>query len=203
MNQFASGVPFDPGYSQYTIYFPEAILPFVEELAQIKAPHQKKFKLSLSESGIHQLINNCAGFYLGCILWGAFIHHKFKDSPKEVIDNPADDLTEEELKSRDYTEEINFMLEFFKQIDRDYKYFCKKPFKVDEQVINIFNAYNEFVVINDNFLNIKLTSDIKLPKAVEHFDKLDQEKLDTLYKYISDVVDSGNLEDLLKIGFYK
>ncbi|EKE04285.1 MAG: hypothetical protein ACD_20C00089G0005 [uncultured bacterium] len=203
MSQFENGVPFDPGYSQYTLYFPEAILPLVEELARIKAPHQKKFKLSMVEPAIHDLVNNCAGFYLGCILWGGFIHHKFKDDPKEIINNPGDDLTEEELKSRDYNEEINFMLEYFKHLDRDYKYFCKKPFKVDQQILDIFNAYSEFVSLNNNFANIKLTSDVKLPESVKHFDKLSQKKLDTLYKNISEVIESGKLEDLLKIGFYK
>lgn len=203
MNKFEKGVPFDPGYSKFAIYFPESIQPILEELAELKSPHQKKFKLSLFEPGIHKLINNCAAFYLGCLLWGAFIHYKFKDNPKEIINNPADNLSKEEKLSRDYTEEINFMFKFFEKFDKDFKYFVKKPFKIDDQIIEIFNTYNEFVVLNKNFMKIKLTSDIKLPKALKHFNKLDDKKLDALHKHILEILNSDNIEEILKIGFYK
>ena len=203
MKKFDKGVPFDPGYSKYAIYFPESITPFLEELALLKSPHQKKFKLSTAEPQIKSLINNCAAFYLGCILWGAFIHHRFKDEPKDVINNPMENLTKKELKDRDYTDEIEFIFQLIAHLDKDFKYFLKKPFQVDDQIIEIFNVYNEFTKLNKNFSNIKISSDVKLPKAVKHFEKLDNKKLDKLYEQIEQIISSGNIEELLKIGFYK
>lgn len=202
MKQFDNGVPFDPGYSQFAIYFPESIQPIMEELVLIKAPHQKKFKLSLYEAAIKKLINNCAAFYLGCILWGAYINHRFKDAPKEIINNPAENLSKEEKESRDYTEETTFILEFITLMDKNFKYFVKKPFKIDDLVIEIFEAYKEFVLLNDNFMKIKTTGDIRLPEAVKHFKKFDNKKLDLLHKRIIEVIDSGDIDKLLEIGFY-
>ena len=116
MNQFEKGVPFDPGYSQYKFSFIENISYLSEKYSQLKAFHQKKFSFNLVEPSILKLINNCCAFYLGCILWGSFIHYRFKDNSKEIIGNNVNELTEEELKELDFNSEIKFMINYIRTI---------------------------------------------------------------------------------------
>lgn len=203
MKKFEKGVPFDPGYSQYSFSFLENIVYITGEYSKLKANHQKKFKLSLIEPTIIDLIKKCTAFYLGCMLWGGFIHYRFKDSPKEIIGNNTKDLTEEEFKELDCAEESKFMLKYIEQFDKDCKYFLKKPARVPASIIEILNSYNEFVEINNNFRNVNQTSEVKLPKAFSHFKKLSNEQLDNLNEQISKIIESGKIEDLIELGFYK
>jgi hypothetical protein len=203
MEKFEKGVPFDPGYSQYSFSFPENITYVTYEYSQLKANHQKKFKLSLIEPAIIDLIRKCSAFYLGCILWGGFIHYRFKDNPKEIIGNNTKNLTQEELKELDCAEETKFMLKYIEQFDRDCKYFLRKPARVPASIIEILKSYNEFVELNNNFFNISQTSDVKVPQSLDHFKNLTDEQLDNLYAQILKVIESGKIEDLLETGFYK
>jgi len=203
MDKFEKGVPFDPGYSQYSFSFFENITYVTQEYSQLKANHQKKFKLSLIEPTIIDLIKKCTAFYLGCILWGGFIHYRFKDNPKEITGNNTKDLTEEELKEIDCAVETKFMLKYIEQFDRDCKYFLRKPARVPVSIIEILKNYNEFVELNNNFANVNQTSDLKLPQELNHFECLPNKQLDDLYTLISRIIESGKIEDLLEIGFYK
>jgi hypothetical protein len=203
MDKFEKGVPFDPGYSQYSYSFPENIDYITQEYTQLKALHQKKFKLSLIEPTIIDLIKKCTAFYLGCILWGGFIHYRFKDNPKEIIGNNTKGLTEEELKELDCAEETKFMLKYIEQFDKDCKYFLRRPAKVPVLINEILKSYNEFVELNNNFVNTDQTNEIKLPQAFGHFKNLTDNQLDSLYLQISQAIETGKIEDLLEVGFYK
>jgi len=203
MDKFEKGVPFDPGYSQLSYSFIDNINYITREYKQLKTTHQKVFKLRLIEPAIIDLIKKCTAFYLGCILWGSFIHHRFRDNPKEILDNNTEGLTEEDFKENDCAFESNFIIKYIEQFDRDCKYFLKKPARLPDSIIEILKSYDEFVKLNNNFLDIKLTSEVKLPKSVDHFKNLSNKQLDNLYAQISAVIDSGKLEDLLEIGFYK
>ncbi|MDD3014416.1 MAG: hypothetical protein PHC34_11995 [Candidatus Gastranaerophilales bacterium] len=202
MNHFDNGVPFDPGFSGLSVTFSYNIQPIIDEITKYKAPHQKKFILTRSEPTIIALINKCTSFYLGCMLWGSYICYKFKDNPKEIIGNHTLELSEEEAKQLDCAQETDSILDFIARWDRDYKYFLKKPFKVDSQIIEILKTYKEFAVLNDNFTKTKSTSDIKLPEALNHFSKHSQNQLNDLYSVIMDSIKQAKIENLLKIGFY-
>ena len=203
MKNFETTVPFDPGYSPLSFSFIENISYITQEYNQIKAIHQKKFKLSQLEPKILELINKSTAFYLGCLLWGGFLHCRFKDSPKEISGNHTLKLDSEEAKNLDCAEETKFTLKYIESFDKDCKYFLKRGAKVSDLIIEILKNYNEFTELNNNFINVRKTSDIKIPKSFSHFDKLTNEQLDELHSKIIDVINSGKIEGLLDIGFYK
>lgn len=202
-NEFEKGVPFDPGYSPLSFSFIENIAYITGDYNQLKALHQKKFKLSQLEPSILDLINKSTAFYLGCMLWGGFLASRFKDSPKEIFGNHTLKLSDEAKKTLDCAEETKFTQQYIASFDKDCKYYLKKPAKISALVKEILENYNEFAKINNNFISVKKTSDIKLPKALAHFDKLSNAQLDTLREKIQEVIASGKIEGLLEIGFYK
>ena len=67
----------------------------------------------------------------------------------------------------------------------------------------ILDSYEEFVELNGNFVETKSTSDVKVPKVVEHFSNYNEQKLDVLCDLIYKVIENKKIEALLEIGFYE
>lgn len=202
MPNFDKTVPFDPGYSKISFSFIENISYLTNTYNQLKAPHQKKFQLSRIESSILELISKSSAFYLGCMLWGGFLAARFKADPKELVGNNTEGLSEEELKNVDCGAESRIILDYLQIFDKDCKYFLGRPAKNSSFTKEILESYIEFASINNNFIKMKKTDEIKLPKALEHFKNLTNEQLDALCKKIYSIIDSGKIETLLELGFY-
>ena len=202
MTNFDKNIPFDPGYSKISFSFSEQIFYITNAYAQLKTPHQKKFQLSRIEAPILELLNKSAAFYLGCMLWGGFVHNRFKNEPKELLGNETNDMNEKELQEIDCSAESKFILQYIETFDKDCKYFFKRPAKISPILKEIFENYIEFAMLNNNFINVNRTDEIKLPKALEHFKDLSNEQLDTLCEKIYATIDSEKIETLLNVGFY-
>lgn len=196
-------VPFDPGFSGLSFSFIENMTALKQDYEKQRANHQKKFWLTKMEPKIVELIEKCTSFYLGCILWGGFIHCRFKNDPKKISGNTTENLSAEELENLDCAIESKAMLIYIDFLNRDFKYFLKREVRISAFIKEILENYIEFSVLNNNFIGIKTTNQIKLPKAVEHFEKLSNEKLDLLCEKIYAAINCAKIETLLEIGFYK
>lgn len=202
MKDFNKNVPFDPGFSAISFSFIENIKMANEDFSSLKANHQKKFWLTKFESTLIQFINKASAFYLGCMLWGGFIHYRFIDNPKEISGNNTTDLSEQELLELDCAIEVKAILEYIKDFDRNCKYFLKRQIKVSPLINEILENYIEFAKLNNNFINMNKTNEIKLPKAFEHFKTLSHEQLNNLCEKIYSAIESEKMSDLLELGFY-
>lgn len=200
---FSKSVPFDPGYYKISFSFMEQILILTSTYNQLKVHHQKKFQLTRLEPYILELINKSTAFYLGCILWGGFIHFRFKNDPKEITGNNTQDLSEKELQKLDCGTEAKAILEYIKEHDRDCKYFLGRNAKIPNDIPEILNCYIEFAKTNENFIKTYNTKDIKIPDCIKHFGNLSQNELDELCEKINEAIDSNKIENLLELGFYK
>jgi len=200
MNIFENGVPYDPGYAPYIQDLYTNISVIAEEVAKYKAHNQKKFKFSQFENTILSIIDNNAGFYLGCILWGAYIHYRFKDSPKKITGNPFFNLSNENLKEIDLYDDINFSVSYLEKFDKDCKYFLGRTAKTEKRIYEIFNDYREFLLLNGAFVKTENTDDIKIPEKYSFIGQFDNEKLDYIYNSITAAINSGKLEEILHIN---
>ena len=203
MKTFDKAVPFDPGFSPLSFSFNNNICVAFQDYSKLKSNHQKKFWLIKFEPTIIEFINKSTAFYLGCILWGGFIHFRFKDESKEIEGNNTSNLSEQERKELDCASEIKAISEYIKNFDRDCKYFLKRPAKISSFIKEIIEGYIEFVQINNNFLEVKKTGDVKIPAVISHFKDLSNEQLDELCQKIYEIINSGKIENLLELGFYK
>lgn len=203
MEKLKEKVPFDPGFSQISFSFVENIKITEQEFIKLKTFAQKRFWLVKYESMITEFINKHAAFYLGCILWGGFIRYQFKDKPKEISGNTTANLSKEELENLDCALEVKASLDYIKNFDRDCKYFLNRKAKISPFIIQILESYIEFAELNNNFIGVNKTNQIKLPWLMRHFETLKPEELDILYKKINSAIESKKIENLLEIGFYK
>lgn len=200
-NNEITKVPFDPGFSNLTTSFPKEAYSYLDEIADLKQNHQKKFAFTHMESQVVPIIKLCASFYLSCILWGSYLFWKYKDDVKEIEGNPLSSLNEE-LAEINYCEEIDFILGFINKFDKSAQFYLRRSSRIDSELIKYFEIYKQFLKSNDGFTNLKFTNEIQLPAEVAHFEKHSGQKLDELKQKIDDVINSGNLENILPLGFY-
>lgn len=203
MNNFDKSIPFDPGFSKLSFSFVENIEYAKHDFLRLKAPHQKKFWLMNTETKIVDFINKTTAFYLGCILWGGLVHFRFNNPPREISDNTAATLTEDEKKNIDCSVEVKSVLEYIESFDKDCKYFLKRSSKLSPFIKEVLNSYIEFAQINENFVNVRKTDDIKIPQSIKHFENLSKQELDSLCEKIYKTIEARKIEDLLDVGFYK
>lgn len=203
MRNFDKSVPFDPGFAPMTFSFIEQIKYTQGCYATLKNKVQKKLWLPKVEPQVMKMISLSTAFYLGCTLWGGFIHYRFKENPKKISGNNTMGLSEEELQELDCAVETKAIIEYIKTFDKDCKYFLKRPMNIPPLIKEILNNYIEFTEINNNFINITNTDEIKLPKALEHFKNLPNEDLDNLCEKIYSTIESEQILYLLDLGFYK
>lgn len=190
---FSKGVLFDPGYSKYTLPFSQNIDAAYNVLFSIKAPHQRKFKFQILYPQLLKLLEHTVSFYLGCLLWAAFISQNFYKDPKDILENSFDGA---EVKEEEMLFEVNYAINYIEKLKKDCKYYLGKNCNLPEDWSQVMNIYKEFLTMNDFLVNAKTTADIKLPDEIK---KLSEDELKTVLDTIENVVSTGELKNLFKV----
>lgn len=190
---FSKGVLFDPGYSKYTLPFSQNIDAAYNVLFSIKAPHQRKFKFQILYPQLLKLLEHTVSFYLGCLLWAAFISQNFQKDPKDILENSFDGA---EVKEEEMLFEVNYAINYIEKLKKDCKYYLGKTCNLPEDWSQVMNIYKEFLTMNDFLVNAKTTADIKLPDEIK---KLSEDELNTVLDTIENVVSTGELKNLFKV----
>lgn len=187
---FDEGVQFDPGYVAHI----SAIIPNIEyvygTLNKFKNFGQKKNQFKMFFPKVKSLIDDYIAFYLGCILWADAI--KTIDN-KPVLNNfcCGGEYNEEETIA-----EVSFVIDYLEQFKKDVKYYLGQDYEIDEKYKNILAAYKEFLIENKGFIELRTTSDVKLPKNVKVLSGKDAEPV---FDKIEQVVESGKLTELYNL----
>ena len=161
MTSTINGIAFDPGFAPYILAFNGTVDYLYMDMNRFKNFSQKKMKFMQYHKKIVDMLNNNLGFYVGCLLWAAYI----KTQPKQEI-------TGNHCFGKEYDEKNNIsdtqqMLQFVEIFPKDMKYFLGKEFSFDSSVIELLKVYEEFLVLNKGFTESKYNTDILLPSAVK------------------------------------
>ena len=192
-------VPFDPGYAPYVLVFSTTYEYMQKEIRKFKNANQRKMKYKVFEPGLLKLCDNLSAFYLGCILYGAFLKNKFKNAPKEIEGNEFLGLDVEECKNSDVTIEVDALDKFIKSNDNN-------PFatrKINPKYATIVDAYREFLTVNNYFTGVKYTEDINIPKEFSYINKFSEKNIDKILDVINDAIASKKLEKLLASEYFE
>ena len=149
MTKTLEGLEFDPGFGPYILAFRGTVEYLYMDINRFKNLSQKKMKFMQYYKKVLDIFNNNIGFYVGCLMWAAYI----KTQPKQKI-------LSNHCLGQEYNEEANisdtqFMLQFTELFPRDMKYFLGQNFSFDENIINLLKVYEEFLVINKGFLLVE------------------------------------------------
>lgn len=180
---------FDPGFTKSLIPLSLDTKYFYDELNMIKNFNIKKSEFRIALPKLAQLTERHIGFYVGCMLWGAYL--KTLGSEK-IIGNP---FLGKEYEEEPALSEINFIFDFVKKLDKDSKYYIGKPYTFDPKKLEILELYKEFIKKNESFVNIDTVDKIVLVGKLETMSK---EEILEIEKKIQDVIHTGKLEELLE-----
>ncbi|CDE43480.1 unknown [Clostridium sp. CAG:768] len=188
---FDNGAQFDPGFVQHMSAFVPNIEYIYAGLNRLKNFTLKKNQFKMYYPKIQSLLKNYLGFYLGCILWAAYISQL---DEKPILNNLCfgGEYSEKETLS-----EVDFILDYIEQLKKDVKYYTGQDFTIDENSINILNAYREFLIANKGFVETKTTKDIKLPTNLKTPSDKD---LEEILSGIEKVIDNGKLYELFPLA---
>lgn len=188
---FDNGAQFDPGFVQHMSAFVPNIEYIYAGLNRLKNFTLKKNQFKMYYPKIQSLLKNYLGFYLGCILWAAYISQL---DEKPILNNLCfgGEYSEKETLS-----EVDFIMDYIEQLKKDVKYYTGQDFTIDENSINILNAYREFLIANKGFVETKTTKDIKLPANLKTSSDKD---LEEILSGIEKVIDNGKLYELFPLA---
>ncbi len=188
---FDNGAQFDPGFVQHMSAFVPNIEYVYAGLNRLKNFTLKKNQFKMYYPKIQSLLKNYLGFYLGCILWASYISQL---DEKPILNNLCfgGEYSEKETLS-----EVDFIMDYIEQLKKDVKYYTGQDFTIDENSINILNAYREFLIANKGFVETKTTKDIKLPTNLKTPSEKD---LEEILSGIEKVIDNGKLYELFPLA---
>lgn len=188
---FDNAAQFDPGFVQHMSAFVPNIEYIYAGLNRLKNFTLKKNQFKMYYPKIQSLLKNYLGFYLGCILWAAYISQL---DEKPILNNLCfgGEYSEKETLS-----EVDFIMDYIEQLKKDVKYYTGQDFTIDENSINILNAYREFLIVNKGFVETKTTKDIKLPANLKTPSDKD---LEEILSGIEKVIDNGKLYELFPLA---
>ncbi|MBQ3311523.1 hypothetical protein IJG72_05540 [bacterium] len=179
---------FNPGFTDKLIPLSLDTQYFYEELNAIKNFNIKKSEFKIALPKLVQLVDRHVGFYIGCMLWGAYLKTLGNE---KIINNP---FLEKEYDEESALSEINFALDFIKKLDKDSKYYIGKPFVYDYKKIKILEIYKTFIIQNKSFVATDTVDKIVLVNSLEN---LSNDEILTIKNKIDEVILSGKLEELL------
>ena len=180
-----SGLEFDPGFAPYIMAFQGTVEYLYTDINKFRNLSQKKIKFRQYYKKILEILNNNLGFYIGCLMWAAYIKTQEK---QEIINNNA--LGTEFNETKD-TSEIDFTIRFIELFPKDMKYFLSQDFAFEPWIIKLLEIYKEFLIINEGFVNSQFNTDIKIPVSVK-IENAENYKAD-----IEKVIQAGDLSKLL------
>ena len=181
-----TGLKFDPGFAPYILAFQGTVEYLYTDINRFKNLSQKKMKFKQYYKKILDIFYNNIGFYIGCLMWAAYIKTQDK---QEIINNYC---LGHKYNEEDNTAETDFMIKFTELFPKDMKYFLGQSFEFDNNINRILSTYKEFLVINRGFVDSKYNTDIRLPKNINTKDA-------TSYKEkIDEILQTGNLSKFMQ-----
>ena len=172
-----NGFEFDPGFGPHVMAFQGTVEYLYSDINRFSVFSQRKIKFRQYYKKILEIFNNNLGFYVGCLMWAAYIKSQ---NEQPILNNGCLGQKYDEVEN---TSETDFMIKFVELFPKDMKYFIGENFEFDKSIIKLLETYKEFLTINKGFVESKNNTDIKLPKNVkitnaESF----KEKIDSVIK---------------------
>lgn len=188
MKTEVKGLEFDPGFAPYIMAFRGTVEYLYMDINRFKNLSQRKMKFRQYYKKFLELFNNNLGFYVGCLMWAAYI----KTQPEQDILN--NNCLDGEYNEEENVSDVDFMIKFLELLPKDMKYFLGMNYEINPVDLKILEMYKEFLTINKGFVNSKKNTDILLPSGMktdgaENF----KDKIDEVLK----------IEDLSKLLEYK
>lgn len=186
MKTEVKGLEFDPGFAPYIMAFRGTVEYLYMDINRFKNLSQRKMKFRQYYKKFLELFNNNLGFYVGCLMWAAYI----KTQPEQDILN--NNCLGGEYNKEENVSDVDFMIKFLELLPKDMKYFLGMNYEINPEDLKILEMYKEFLTINKGFVNSKKNTDILLPSGMK------TDGADSFKDRIDEVLKTEDLSKLLE-----
>lgn len=186
MKTEVKGLEFDPGFAPYIMAFRGTVEYLYMDINRFKNLSQRKMKFRQYYKKFLELFNNNLGFYVGCLMWAAYI----KIQPEQDILN--NNCLDGEYNEEENDSDVDFMIKFLELLPKDMKYFLGMNYEINPEDLKIIEMYKEFLTINKGFVNSKKNTDILLPSGMK------TDGADSFKDKIDEVLKTEDLSKLLE-----
>lgn len=183
-------VQFDPGFIHHMSAFEPNIEYVYSSLNSCRNFNQKKMQFKMFYPKIQSLLKNYLGFYLGCILWAVYIKSL---GEKPITGNLC---YGGEFSENETLEEVDFIKAYIEQLKKDAKYYLNQDFSIDEESLKVLDVYREFLKVNEGFVKVQTTTDVKLPESLK---TPSAEDLQEILEEVEKVIENGKLHELFTL----
>ena len=161
MAKTKTGLEFDPGFGPYILAFRGTVEYLYTDINRFKNLSQKKVKFMQYYKKILEVFYNNIGFYVGCLMWAAYI----KTQPEQnILSNPCDGA---QYNEEENISDTQYMLKFAELFPKDMKYFFGQSFEFEPNIEKLIRIYEEFLILNQGFTKTAVNTDVVLPKSVK------------------------------------
>ena len=161
MAKTKTGLEFDPGFGQYILAFRGTVEYLYTDINRFKNLSQKKVKFMQYYKKILEVFYNNIGFYVGCLMWAAYI----KTQPEQdILSNPCYGA---QYNEKENISDTQYMLKFAELFPKDMKYFLGQSFEFEPNIEKLIRIYEEFLILNQGFTKTAVNTDVVLPKSVK------------------------------------
>lgn len=191
-------VKFDPGFAPYVLAFGGSYDYIESEVRKFKNISQRKQKYKSMEPSLFKLADNVVAFYLGCLLYASYLNLYFEEAVK-IDGNDFYGLDEEYCRNSEVRAEVKSLEKFLTMHE-------KSPFatqKINPIYKKIVAEYENFLDINNYFVKIQTTKDLKLPKLCNPIKKYSKEELEEILDTVKAAIEKGEIENLLTSKYIK
>ena len=180
------GLEFDPGFAPHILAFTGTVEYIYADINHFKNFSQRKIKFRQYHNKLLTVLYNNIGFYAGCIMWAAYIKTQ---ETQDILNNHCLGAKYDENEN---TSEVDYMKKFVELFPKDMQYFMGEKFEFDPKIIEILDAYREFLIVNTGFVSTKQNTDIQLPQNIK------SEGADKYKQIIDEVISSKDLSKFLE-----
>lgn len=113
MKTEVKGLEFDPGFAPYIMAFRGTVEYLYMDINRFKNLSQRKMKFRQYYKKFLELFNNNLGFYVGCLMWAAYI----KTQPEQDILN--NNCLDGEYNEEENVSDVDFMIKFLELLPKD------------------------------------------------------------------------------------
>ena len=201
-HNFNNEVPFDPGFAPNVLHFYPTLQAMNAELFRLKNFGQKKLRYKVLDKICQKALQSTLGFWVGCIFWGGFIKYKFQNDPKPISGNSFLELKKEDIPDFAYNDEFDAIENYLENYTKDAKYYLGISAELPTAYKTIVEQYRLFVDLNNNFLEAKTSTDIKIPTKFGFLEQYTEQQLDEMYAQIMQNIQNKDLSGFLKSDLF-
>ncbi len=188
---------FDPGFNPILNHFIPVYMEFLSVFNSTNKPANKKKLYLVNAPLLKSSLKSTVGFWKGCMLWALWLKYHFNLNPQPIEGNTMLSLDDKEISFINKQNEI--IENYFNNYSSDVKRYLGVSAQLPSSYRKIFDDYRQFTEMNNHFISVKMTNELKLPETYNK--EYSNEQMENLFNSVQEIIDKKDLSLFIELNF--